>query len=264
MDVVLAALVLKVVLTASIVVIASVAGERFGPFWGALITCVPVSAGPAYVLIALEHDAAFVAASALASFIAVSAAWLFQCSFVRLGRHFGIVATLAGALILWLAAALAIREIAWTFWTAAACNIVVFLLAMKFTPAVNMTGASTPHAPQPWYELPVRALLVGVFVVSIAAVSGLIGSSATGIAAVFPLATSSLAIVMARRFGMIGAMAALSASVQPMAGIALAFGALTLTAETLGKWPALGVALVVSMIWPTTLAILRRRALRGS
>ncbi len=47
--------------------LASMVAERSGPLIGALVATLPVSAGPVYVFLALDHDAAFIAQSALAS-----------------------------------------------------------------------------------------------------------------------------------------------------------------------------------------------------
>ena len=41
--------------------------ERSGPVIGALVATLPISAGPSYVFLALDHDAAFIAEGALAS-----------------------------------------------------------------------------------------------------------------------------------------------------------------------------------------------------
>ena len=54
-------------MTAAIVVVASVAVERSGPFIGALIAALPTAAGAAYIILALEHTPAFIAASAVGS-----------------------------------------------------------------------------------------------------------------------------------------------------------------------------------------------------
>ena len=54
----------------SVVVTATVVAEASGPFWGGLIVSLPIGAGPAYAMLALQHDAAFIAASALGSFAA--------------------------------------------------------------------------------------------------------------------------------------------------------------------------------------------------
>ena len=59
-------LALKMALTAAIVVAASVAVERSGPFIGALIATLPTAAGAAYLILALEHPPSFIAATGLA------------------------------------------------------------------------------------------------------------------------------------------------------------------------------------------------------
>ena len=47
-------LVLKMVMTAAIVVLASIAVERSGPFIGGLIATLPTAAGAAYIIMALS------------------------------------------------------------------------------------------------------------------------------------------------------------------------------------------------------------------
>src|SRR5919206_1780546 len=59
---------LRMAVTAAFVVTASIITERSGPVIGALVATLPISAGPTYVFLALDHDAAFVAQSALMSF----------------------------------------------------------------------------------------------------------------------------------------------------------------------------------------------------
>jgi hypothetical protein len=70
-------LVAKALATALIVVSASVAAEALGPVWGAIIASLPVSAGPAYVFLAMQHGPDFVATSTLNSAAANAATGLF-------------------------------------------------------------------------------------------------------------------------------------------------------------------------------------------
>src|SRR3954469_24031910 len=60
-------LLLRMAIAAAFVVTASIITERSGPVIGALVATLPVSAGPSYVFLALDHDAAFIAQGALAS-----------------------------------------------------------------------------------------------------------------------------------------------------------------------------------------------------
>ena len=69
-------LALRMAITAAFVVTASIVTERSGPVIGALIATLPISAGPSYVFLALDHDAAFIAEGALAS-LPINAATIF-------------------------------------------------------------------------------------------------------------------------------------------------------------------------------------------
>src|ERR1017187_3579647 len=60
-------LALRMAVTAAFVVTASVITERSGPVIGALVATLPLTAGPGCVVLALHHDAAFIAGGALAS-----------------------------------------------------------------------------------------------------------------------------------------------------------------------------------------------------
>ncbi len=66
----------RMAITAAFVVSASIITERSGPVIGALVATLPISAGPSYVFLALDHDAAFIAEGALAS-LPINAATIF-------------------------------------------------------------------------------------------------------------------------------------------------------------------------------------------
>jgi uncharacterized membrane protein (GlpM family) len=100
-------LVLKMAMTATIVVVASVAVERSGPFIGALIAALPTAAGAAYIILALEHPPAFIAASAVGSAAANAAVAIFALTYAVLAQRHGIVLSIAVATLVWFAAAAA-------------------------------------------------------------------------------------------------------------------------------------------------------------
>ena len=83
---------LRMAITAAFVVTASVITEKSGPVIGALVATLPISAGPSYVFLALDHDAAFIAEGALAS-LPINAATIF------LGLTYVVLAQRHGALL---------------------------------------------------------------------------------------------------------------------------------------------------------------------
>jgi uncharacterized membrane protein (GlpM family) len=94
-------LALKMVMTAAIVVAASVAVERSGPFIGALIAALPTAAGAAYIILAIEHSSAFVADSAVGSIAAGAAVAIFALTYSVLAQRHGIVLSIGAATLVW-------------------------------------------------------------------------------------------------------------------------------------------------------------------
>src|ERR1700741_5592888 len=97
-------LVLKI--TALFVSAATAAAERLGPTVGALVATLPVSAGPVYVFLALDHDTTFISASAVASLALNAATALYLTIYVLLAQRHSIWTSSSLAFTAWLAAAL--------------------------------------------------------------------------------------------------------------------------------------------------------------
>jgi hypothetical protein len=79
-------LALKIAMTASIVVAASIVVERSGPFIGSVIAALPTAGGAAMIILALEHPPEFIAASAVGSLIANAACALFALAYAALAQ----------------------------------------------------------------------------------------------------------------------------------------------------------------------------------
>src|SRR6201994_3917542 len=93
-------LALRMAVAAAFVVTASFITERAGAVIGALIATLPISAGPSYVFLALDHDAAFVAEGALASFPINAVTIILGLVYVLLAqRHNAFVSWSAGAVV---------------------------------------------------------------------------------------------------------------------------------------------------------------------
>ena len=103
------ALATKMCVTAAFVVFATLAAERAGPLVGALVVTLPISAGPAYVFVALDHDADFIAASALASLTINVANGIFCLTYTLLAQTRGIASSLTAALGSWIVLAFLLR-----------------------------------------------------------------------------------------------------------------------------------------------------------
>jgi Ca2+/H+ antiporter len=108
------ALAIKMVVAAGFVVAASFVAERAGALVGALVLTLPIGAGPAYILLALDHGAAFIADSTVASLAVHAASGIFGMAYVVAAQRRSFAVTMAVAVGTWIACALAIRAITWS------------------------------------------------------------------------------------------------------------------------------------------------------
>ena len=252
-------LLIKIAATASVVVAASIVAERAGPFWGALIACLPVSAGPAYVLLALDADAAFIRASALAGVAANAAVGLFILVLHLSASRRGLMVSLWVAVAAWLAAILGIRATGpWQPVGGVLLNILVYGGALRLARSEALVAGSAAAAR--WFELPLRALTVGLLVAGIVTISHAIGPGTTELAVSFPISMTSLAIVLHRRLGGAAVAQVMANSLKAMPGLGLALLTLAAAAEGLGVPLALLLALAVSLGWSVCLMALRARS----
>jgi len=104
----------KMAVTAAFLVAATAIAERAGPLVGGLVATLPISAGPVYLFLALDHDARFIAASAMASLVANAVTGLFALVYILVAQVRGPLASLAVALGFWLTAIFTVRSFAWT------------------------------------------------------------------------------------------------------------------------------------------------------
>jgi hypothetical protein len=251
----------KALTTALIVVSASAVAEGLGPFWGALIASLPVSAGPAYVFLSLQNGRSFVAASALSSCAANASTGLFLIVYSVLAGRMSLGRSLGAAVLAWLAASLATRQVPWTPATAGLLNLMVYGAGF-----VLLSGSGRPQTqPAPvrrrWFDLPVRAVAVAACVSLVVAVSSILGPNATGIAAVFPISLISLIVIVRSRIGGAASSVLAASALRPMLGFGVMLLALHLGIQPWGAAAALALAMLVSVLWSVGLLLLRARPL---
>lgn len=246
-------LLLKAALTSSIIVTASMIVERGGPFLGAMIASLPTSVGAAYIVMAVEHAPDFISQSALGSLTANAAGVTFAAVYALLARRNSLIVGLGGALLIWFVCAWGLRHVDFTLWPAVALNIGVAAVAIWAT--ANLRRATFPRAAvvtRP-YDIPLRAAAVSAFVIIVTTISHSIGAFSSGVFAVFPIAMSSFIVILHNRIGGPATSNVIAHAQVPMLGLIPAFLAVYLFSVPLGKWWALAIALIASLLWNAAL-----------
>ena len=254
-------LVAKMTTTAIIVVAASKVVERVGPFIGAMVATLPISAGPSYIFLAAEHGADFVHRAALVSLATNAATFGFGALYALLARSRPLPIALGVSFGLWLVAAVVIVETRWTFATAGLQNILVFIPAYLATRACRAAAPGQPPQTR-WWDIPFRAALV-MALVGLTVVAGrFLGAAAAGVAALVPIVMFSLAVILQPRIGGLGASAVIAHALPGLAGFGAAVAAMYLTVLPLGAPLALALALGICVFWNVGLALLRHIPLK--
>jgi uncharacterized membrane protein (GlpM family) len=242
-------LLLKMAMTASIVVIASVAVERSGPFIGALIAALPTAAGAAYIILALEHTPAFIAESAVGSVAAGAAVSIFALTYAVLAQRHGLVVSLSAATLVWLVAAMALRHVEWTPLTAIALSSAVFAVTIPLSARYRTANVARSTMRRTRYDIPLRALTAALVVAVVTTLSHRIGSFLSGAFAVFPIVMGSFVVILHPRLGGAAAASVLAHAQIPLIGLGLGFLTVHYVSQTVGVWWSYAAGLAVCIGW---------------
>jgi hypothetical protein len=250
-------LVTKMVVTAAFLLAATITAERAGPLIGGLVATLPISAGPVYIFLALDHDAHFIAQSALGSFVTNAYNVIFAVVYALLAQNHSLLVSFGVAMAIWIALAFAGATVTWTVTSAIILNIVVIALALWIS--TPLRHAPMPRVERRWYDLVLRAGMVALLVGIVVTLSFRIGPTASGNLVVFPIVLSSIIIILHHRVGGPATAAVMANAVIGLGGFGFAVLALNLTAERLGSPLALTLALFVSVCGNLLIYFVRRR-----
>ncbi len=252
-------LLLKMALAAGVVVGCSLLAERSGPMVAAMIATLPISAGPVYVFLALEHDARFIGEGALGSMGSNLANAGLSLVYVLLAQRHGTLASLSAALAAWFALALGLHAAEPPFVVLACATLLVFAgLHLAIRP--YLAARPKAAAGRLWYAVPLRAAGVALLAGAVTTISGHVGPLWSGTLAALPIVLSSLIAILQPRIGGPAVAAVIANGALGLMGFGIALGALHLFAVSLGSGAALALGLAICIGWNLSLMRLKRGA----
>jgi uncharacterized membrane protein (GlpM family) len=257
-------LVLKMAMTATIVVTASIAAERTGPFVAALIAALPTAASAAYIILAIEHTPDFIAASAVGSLVAGAAVAAFALAYAAMAQRQGAVLSIAVATAVWFAAIAFLRLFEWTILSALVLNVIVLSVTTIASSAYRGNVAAREKLRRTPYDIPLRAGAVALVVAVVTTASHWIGSLVSGMFAVFPIVMGSFVAIMHPRVGGPAAAAVLSHAQPMLMGLGLGFVAVHYLAEPVGVWWSYAIGLAITVAWSGLVWLVRWMRIRAA
>ena len=250
-------LLLRMAITAAFVVMASFVAERSGPAIGALVATLPVSAGPSYVFLALDHDAAFVAQGALASLPINAVTVIFGLTYVVLAQRRSLIVSCGASLTIWAVLISIFQLINWSLLGGLAVNALVFAICIPIL--ARYRHVKMPPVTRRWYDVPLRASLVAILVAIVVSTSGWVGPKVSGTIALFPIVFTSFMLILHPRIGGPPTAAVVASSAWGLLGFAVALAVLHLGVLQFGSATGLSLGLATGVGWNLMLWLIGRR-----
>ena len=250
-------LIVRMAVTAAFLLAATVTAERAGPLIGGLVATLPISAGPIYIFLAIDHGAHFVGASAIGSLVGNAINVVFALTYALLAQKRSLAVSLSGAFVLWIGLTWLTNHTTWSLPVAIALNAVVLAVALWLT--ASLRHIKSPQVRARWHDLVMRAAMVALLVGVVVTLSYHISPAASGNLAVFPIVLSSIIFILHRRVGGPATAAVMANAIIGLSGFGLACIVLNLTAEPLGAALALSLTLAVSFGYNLIVFLTRRR-----
>lgn len=197
----------KLTLAPALVVLATLAGRRWGQTVAGLVAGFPIVAGPILVFYALEQGPLYAAAAAQATILGMISLSLFALAYAWRAWMGGtaLSCVIAGWLLFALGT-LMIMRVHGHLALAVLWALAALFLARRSLPALVETPSAT--APSPW-DLPLRAVSAALMVLILTHFAEALGPVLGGFLAPFPVASTVLAVFAQRQGGGAAAVAVL-------------------------------------------------------
>ena len=254
----LLSLTLRMAVSAAFVVTASIITESSGPVIGALIATLPLSAGPAYVFLALDHNATFIAKGAQAGLAINAATMAFCLTYVALAQRSNAIISVGGAVVVWIALAALEGLVTWTLFGGVLANAMAFAICIPLFRRFQHVE-KVPLVAHYWYDIPLRATMVAALVAVVVSSSHWVGPFVSGAIALFPTVLFSMMVILHVRIGGRTTAAMIANGGWAMMGFGFAIAVLQVTAIPLGSALALSLALTTCIVWNLALWWLGRK-----
>ncbi len=248
----------KMAVTAAFLIAATLAAERAGPLVGGLVASLPISTGPVYIFLALDHDAQFISTGALGTLVMNAANVAFALIYALLAQRRSLAVSFGLGIAAWFLIGWIANSLDWTLAGAGALNIAAIAGCYMIVRPLRHVRVPPMHAR--WSDLVLRAALAAILVGFVVTLSFHIGAKASGIFGVFPTVFTSVMLIMHNRLGGKATAAVLANAILGLGGLGLAAATVHLAAVPLGKWAALFLGLMARFAWGLLIFATRRRA----
>jgi hypothetical protein len=219
--------------------------RRFGSVVGGLLAALPLTSGPAILLVGLAHGPTLAGAVAANSFPGLLVAAGFDLGYAVVARKRSwVVALLVGGGV-YVVLAVVLRWAALPPVAGAAVTLGGIGLMVRCWP--REAGPVRRVVAPPRWDLPARMVIAGSVTATITEVAPTLGGPLTGLLSQLPILGCTMAVFTHRQAGPAGAVLLLRAIVRGLPCCVVFYATLALTLRTFGLGPAFGLASVLAL-----------------
>ena len=252
------ALLVRMLVTAFVVVAVSWSVGALGPRIGGALAGLPIILGPGFYFLAMQSPAPFVSQAASYALLSLCATQLFLLAYVATARRGIPLLSIACAIFTWLMAAVVFQLLP----ARPAMGMALFILttgiclrlsARFVSPAPSTTGKAGLGL------LTVRGILAGALVALVTTMSQWLGSTGSGLLLAFPIGYTVISVTIHQKSGTASVVATLRSALLGTASLAGFCAALALAIAHTTPAAALATALSTSVLM--TLGLIFRQRL---
>jgi uncharacterized membrane protein (GlpM family) len=190
-------LLLKLIIVPCFIGLITLAGRRWGPRIAGLLGGLPIVGGPIIFFITLEQGAPFAIQTTALALASCAAIMLFGIAYCWSSTRFNWLISYCCALSVWLLVALILAKIDFSQFAATILAIITLILTPFLLPKPKSFAPGKPSK----YDLPLRMAAGAFLTVSITTLAPFLGSSWSGLLAMFPVIGSVLAVFTHTQYG---------------------------------------------------------------
>src|SRR5512139_1595581 len=148
-------LLVRMAVTAAFLIAATVTAERAGPLIDGLVATLPISAGPIYIFLSIDHGTHFVGESALGSAVTNAFNIAFAVTYALLAQKRSLIVSLGGAFAVWAALSTIFGQVPLGVWGTIVINIIA--LGIGHVLVSRLLHVQFPRMRTYWYDYVLRA-----------------------------------------------------------------------------------------------------------
>jgi hypothetical protein len=238
------ALLLKVTLAPLLVAAATLVANRWGPGVGGLLMGLPLTTGPIFLLLTIDHGTHFGFGATLGILCGLVGLAAFAVVYTAVSAWKGCIASLSLATVAFFAVSAGIRRPGSDLLIAAVAAWFAQLVALA---VIRRPGLEVARANAPWWDLWARMFAVAVLTLAVTTMAAKLGPELSGIVGTFPVAITVVVAFTHQQSGRDGAVGMLRGCVLSWISFASCFVMIGLSIESLGTGLAIALGLLAAM-----------------